>query len=98
MSTFSFPTTRAILNGEDAIEEERRCLYVAMTRAKDELYLYRDIHSIHVDDDTAEHYFLNNVPETLVDTVIPPGAATFSPENYNGNPIAKDLLDDFDFN
>lgn len=98
VSTFSFPTTRAILNGEDAIEEERRCLYVAMTRAKDELYMYRDIHSIHVDDDTAEHYFLNNVPETLVDTVIPPDAATFLPENYNGNPIAKDLLDDFDFN
>lgn len=99
VSTFSFPTNRAILNGEDAIEEERRCLYVAMTRAKDELYLYRDIHSIHIDSNSAEHYFLNNLPEGLADTVVPTGSEQFlQPSLYGGDPIAKDLLDDFDFN
>lgn len=39
---YSYPTPRAVLNGLDAVEEERRCLYVALTRAKDRLYLYRN--------------------------------------------------------
>ena len=43
VSPYSYPTPRAILNGFDAVEEERRCLYVALTRAKDKLYLYRNI-------------------------------------------------------
>lgn len=46
---FNYPTQRAILNGFDAIEEERRCLYVAVTRAKDKLYLYKDIRENHLD-------------------------------------------------
>lgn len=46
---FNFPTQRAILNGQDAVEEERRCLYVAVTRAKDKLYLYKDVHENHLD-------------------------------------------------
>lgn len=33
----SYPSSRAIM--EDEIEEERRCFYVALTRAKNELYL-----------------------------------------------------------
>lgn len=36
-SSKSYPTPKAVLNGEDAIEEERRCLYVALTRAKNKL-------------------------------------------------------------
>jgi len=47
VSPFAYPTPRAILNGSDSIEEERRCLYVALTRAKDELYIYRNIYSNH---------------------------------------------------
>ena len=34
-----FPNTRALEEGPDGIEEERRLFYVALTRAKDELYL-----------------------------------------------------------
>jgi len=45
----NFPTPRAILNGFDAVEEERRCLYVAVTRAKDQLFLYRNINCEHTD-------------------------------------------------
>jgi DNA helicase-2/ATP-dependent DNA helicase PcrA len=48
VSPYGYPTQRAILNGSDSIEEERRCLYVALTRAKDELYIYRNIYSHHV--------------------------------------------------
>jgi len=33
-----FPSTRALRNPEDA-DEERRLMYVAMTRARDELYI-----------------------------------------------------------
>ena len=36
---FSYPTPVAITNGIDAIEEERRLCYVAITRAKKELYI-----------------------------------------------------------
>lgn len=43
VSPFSYPTSRAVLNGIDAIEEERRCLYVALTRAKNTLYIYKNI-------------------------------------------------------
>jgi len=49
VSPYGYPTPRAILNGSDSIEEERRCLYVAFTRAKDELYIYRNIYSNHVE-------------------------------------------------
>lgn len=37
VSPGSYPSSRATI--EEDIEEERRCLYVALTRAKDELYL-----------------------------------------------------------
>lgn len=79
VSTFSFPTSRAILNGEDSIEEERRCLYVALTRAKDRLYIYRDIKSIHssgADDGFDKFYFLNDLPNDLI------GARTVSDNRY----------------
>ena len=45
-SSKSYPTPKAVLNGEDAIEEERRCLYVALTRAKNKLRIFRDMQSI----------------------------------------------------
>jgi DNA helicase-2/ATP-dependent DNA helicase PcrA len=68
-STFSYPTQRAILRGIDDIEEERRCLYVALTRARDYLYVYRDIHSIHTNTQKdAEYYFFNNLPSKLYQT------------------------------
>ncbi len=56
----------------DAIEEERRCLYVAMTRAKDTLILYRKLFSAArghglLDDPTSnDRYFLTTMPGALV--------------------------------
>ncbi|MBD5278069.1 MAG: ATP-dependent helicase [Bacteroides sp.] len=64
-SSKAYPTPRAVLNGEDAIEEERRCLYVAVTRAKDKLRIYRDINSIHVGNKDEKYYFLNELPLEL---------------------------------
>lgn len=69
-SARSYPTPRAILNGTEAVEEERRCLYVALTRAKDHLYVYRDIHSIHVANDDSQYYFFHDIPEALYESVI----------------------------
>ena len=74
VSPFSFPTPRAILNGEDSVEEERRCLYVAMTRAKDKLFLYRDIITAHVQTNSNEinindRYFLNGISDNMVENV-----------------------------
>jgi len=46
VSVGAYPSTRSIGEGEDAIEEERRVLYVALTRAKDELYVTRIITKI----------------------------------------------------
>ena len=72
-SAFSYPTSRAVLNGEEAIEEERRCLYVAMTRAKDTLTIYRSVESIHESHYDNEYYFLSDIPAQLVKSVVPAG-------------------------
>lgn len=50
----AYPSIRTIKQGEDAIEEERRCLYVAITRAKDNLKLYRNAKSLHTQFDKDE--------------------------------------------
>jgi DNA helicase-2/ATP-dependent DNA helicase PcrA len=53
------------------MEEERRILYVALTRAKEELYLTRVEHSdangfVYMNPD----HFLNDLPKSLVNEVI----------------------------
>ena len=40
VTPYSYPSKRAVKEGDESIEEERRCLYVALTRAKNELILY----------------------------------------------------------
>lgn len=69
----NWPTLRSFRQGEDSIEEERRCLYVALTRAKDRLFIYRDMQSIHSyisEDKYVQSYFLNGVPKRLYKSVI----------------------------
>lgn len=36
-----YPSVKALSAGDNAVEEDRRCLYVALTRAKDTLTIYR---------------------------------------------------------
>lgn len=94
-STKSYPTPRAILNGENAIEEERRCLYVALTRAKDELRVYRDVHSIHVSQNDEKFYFLNNLPENLANTEIIASNYYYKDRVSIDKPIDEDIYSDF---
>ena len=101
VSWYKFPNTRAITAGEEAIEEERRCLYVALTRAKDQLYIYRTDKAMRVDnpydENTGEYYFLNNMPSELTQNVIL-RSTTARWNSYTGNPInVEDLEEDFDF-
>jgi DNA helicase-2/ATP-dependent DNA helicase PcrA len=59
------------LGDDDAIEEERRVLYVALTRAKDELYITRTLSSgysrVSWNATAGSHYFLEDVPSQLVE-------------------------------
>ena len=99
VSTFSFPTEKAILNGEDSIEEERRCLYVALTRAKDQLFIYRDIHSIHIDENYEEskYYFFNSLNNKLVEYIVLPHAQSYNATYNQSEPTIIDIYDEFDF-
>ena len=98
-SSKSYPTPKAILNGEDAIEEERRCLYVALTRAKNKLRVYRDMQSIHVSNSDEQFYFLNEVPLELFEP------KDISAHSYMRNNAMlqstinqEDIYSDFDLN
>jgi len=51
-------------NDEKALDEERRCLYVAITRAKDHLYL-----STYVEEGCDLSLFLKSVPSELINKV-----------------------------
>ncbi|WP_302614992.1 ATP-dependent helicase [uncultured Bacteroides sp.] len=98
-SSKSYPTPRAVLNGEDAIEEERRCLYVALTRAKNKLRIYRDMQSIHTANSDEQFYFLNEIPLELFDP------KDISAHSYMRNSAIlqstitqEDIYSDFDLN
>lgn len=95
-STKAYPTPRAILNGEKAVEEERRCLYVALTRAKDELRIYRDIHSIHITSDSEQYYFFNKIPDSLYENEIIASNYFYSDAHDFGKPLEEDIYSDFD--
>ena len=61
------------LGKEDKLEEDRRVLYVALTRAKNELIITRDTNSINAIAQNAHgsaelsNYFFEELPESLVD-------------------------------
>jgi len=96
VNPYNYPSPRTIKQGGDAVEEERRCLYVALTRAKDRLYLYRFTRSLHTqssenDKEQANLYFLNGLPTDLV-TIKVNGREQ---KDFTGNNAAD--LSDFDF-
>lgn len=47
----SYPSTRSIKNGLEDVEEERRCLYVAMTRPKENLTIHKTTVSLRTGSD-----------------------------------------------
>jgi DNA helicase-2/ATP-dependent DNA helicase PcrA len=81
VSPRAFPSAWSI-GDLDEIEEDRRVLYVALTRAKNELIITRNKNSIYAESKTvlsnntsnnnpfqtvAEHYFLNGLPDELAE-------------------------------
>jgi len=96
VNPYNYPSARTIKQGTDAVEEERRCLYVALTRAKDHLHLYRFTRSLHTQsavnkEEGTNLYFLNGLPQELV-TLIVKGNEQ---EYYTGTTDTN--LEDFDF-
>ena len=98
-----YPSPKAVASGPDAVEEDRRCLYVAMTRAKDRLVIYRSHKSSHVEDtpeanmlDLNHLYFLNGLPEHLATLVNLSDPKHFW-DTYKGEGITLDDCTDFDF-
>lgn len=75
VSPGAYPSSYAI-GDEDDVEEERRVLYVALTRTKDELIVTRRGYSSWAEADNSdgdvppETYFLNAVPEGLFENMI----------------------------
>jgi DNA helicase II / ATP-dependent DNA helicase PcrA len=65
-----YPHSRS-LDSEESIEEERRILYVAMTRAKDELIISRSMtrgfSRTSWNASTGAHYFLDRLPMKLIE-------------------------------
>jgi len=85
-----FPSFRSV-NDNSALEEERRLMYVAMTRAREELYISRAWERFHFWDfvRNPESRFISEIPEELI-------------ENYdlsnlikNNNPFSCNLSNDF---
>lgn len=64
-----YPHVRS-LGDEEKMEEERRVLYVALTRAKDELYITRSNEQPNAfgipDHGGSDYYLLNDLPDSLV--------------------------------
>lgn len=101
LSSGFFPHARA--QGDfDAVEEERRVLYVALTRAKNELILSRH-ESVywsldHIDDQgrTVSGYFLNDFPQELANIDIHQRATVRSEVNKNDWQNTKRISFDLD--
>lgn len=81
VSPGSFPSPHSIGSFDD-IEEERRVLYVALTRAQDELIITRNSHAFWANQTdqqpfegkALETYFLNDLPSELVNEEEPEGS------------------------
>ena len=99
----TFPTDKA--QTKEEIEEERRCLYVALTRAKETLYLLSPIGSITgYAQSTRKHlispdpsYFLNELPEELAEHVSPESRTIHTTEKESGGSRWWNPFGAFDF-
>ena len=92
VSPGSSPPAKSMCDKDD-IEEERRILYVALTRAKDELIVSRRNYATHAvnpsaspdEQEAATAYFFNNLPADLVDEGI------IATQGWQSNPKSGQL-------
>jgi len=113
VSPNNYPLSRAIKNGKDAVEEERRCLYVALTRAKNKLIVTRNLYSVQTYDEETEEqgeeteeqkdtaaatYFFNKIPESLFENNVMESVEAKKRDSYKGESINYDPFAAFDFN
>lgn len=97
VTPYSYPSKLAIKEGRDAVEEERRCLYVALTRAKNELIIYGRYFSTAgsgmTDYNGASHYFFNNLPDKLYNLSDSVFGSRNTGENveYKGKQVSVDI-------
>ena len=103
VSPGTFPHVRSI-GREDEIEEERRVLYVAMTRAKNQLILTRSLSSISAmnrsfqvnnENNQINSYFLNEIPENLVEYKVLGDETNFPRDINDVNEMDWDIGMDF---
>ncbi|SCY41421.1 DNA helicase-2 / ATP-dependent DNA helicase PcrA [Nonlabens sp. Hel1_33_55] len=88
------------LDSEEKIEEDRRVLYVALTRAKNELFITRDTNSINTVNNSqgtasSSKYFLEELPSTLIEQLINPYNVFKSRDIATPNQIDLSLGMDF---
>jgi DNA helicase-2/ATP-dependent DNA helicase PcrA len=93
VSPGAYPSQYSIGN-PDAIEEERRVLYVALTRAQDELIITRQIYNTWAlndsDDSRSSNYFLGGMPEKLYRNTVITG---LSSAGFRGMPGESQIPD-----
>ena len=102
VSPKAYPSSYSLGSSEE-IEEERRVLYVALTRAKNELIITRttsSLNAFHSDTDgTTEElnsaYFLEDLPESLVEQKSPKGGYKKPVDAKKPNQIDLDFGFDF---
>ena len=88
------------LDSEEKTEEDRRVLYVALTRAKNELYVTRDTNSINTVNKakgkgTTSKYFLEELPDNLITQLVNPYTILKAKDIARPNTI--DLYSGMDF-
>lgn len=103
-----YPMARNISKGSDDIEEDRRCLYVALTRAKNRLVVTRNIRSIQCSNGTIgqednempnnDTYFFNELPDNLFETEYPKNEFIEQDNSYAGGMTPWIPAFGFDFN
>lgn len=95
VTPYTYPSKRALIDGEESMEEERRCLYVALTRAKDELILYGryqpTIRYGLLDMVGESYYFFNEVTEDLLDIKGMGNKNNYDNRFYSGKKIDVDI-------
>ena len=99
-----YPSIKSISQGKEEIEEERRCLYVALTRAKNKLVVTRKFDSIRTtqdgrtdDSQVIESYFFNSLPDSLFDNTVSQEEPLGNTSDYNGGGILWTPWNDFNF-